>query len=1529
MSYTEPMPGSLKRKRKRRPEGISLSARLQLSETLGGQLAEVSGDLVKGLRLLDDSLSVERPLYLAVKEWTPPNAQSITPSRWTILPCRAAKQELNATHGLIRVPYRSRSVQALVQNLRLNAAPRLRGPAPFVEIRVTDAVPLRLDTIYVAFDSGSLSWTDTAQKKSLGSSVSKKLSARFLSTRAQEHARTNGTTDIAKSHDELRKLVRKSLVMSSIVHAGDTLPINDPKAAASGGPSAVATITACEPVSQGLIAETTRVVIVSADRPSELRARPSLNTLVQTEQASQTLTEVEEDTANEAFYTAAEDGNASSTSETASKKASFDISDTEDDSDGNLSDDPEDMISLTSPALGSQASGMLSSMTAATPKPFGKGTTGIHTPGSVFSSMTAATLRGGQPVRTKVLRTKGLLERIPDELLYPKPLPHEDEEARVYVDTTVLARLGCFSGDWIEITKAGDPALTGIASLGMSAFLSNDENVATETRAVKVFGLPESLSSKSAGKYQIQGRRRSESFSSNLGITVTPSVYLSPILLTNVGNPDFLRLTPMRMAEETIPGRMPGKMPPASLPPAAKEANLLKIQSPVSTDKAIDSSIFSGLVAYFEGKQRLVKTGDLIAIPFDESIGRAVYDGGSVEDGASNDILNYFGSPSASGRIKHSSDFTKVVWFQVGSVSGPNDIDQESPDVWSGLVSMVPSKTKMHQSGTQQRRVPPAMSGVWPYYAGVRSPPSSRDAKDSPLDRQVTMPVSNLQRRLRELVSTATSSRATHLGLPPLAILLHSTQRGIGKSHAAKSVCMDLGIHCFPIDAFDVLTEAAGGGGDNNTVGLFESRAERALQCGIEHTCLLIQHIESLSSDRMYTAIKDKLEDSRVLIATTTDLDKVPENLRGLFTHELEMSAPDEGEREAILQSIMSSISVPISSAVDFAAVAVKTAALVAGDLVDVVDRAIAAQATRLEALATAASGSSPIPVTVRDIQIAGGDAALSLVPADFELAVDEARKNFADSIGAPKIPNVQWSDVGGLANVKEAVIETIQLPLSRPELFAKGLKKRSGILFYGPPGTGKTLLAKAIATEFSLNFFSVKGPELLNMYIGESEANVRRVFQRARDARPCCVFFDELDSVAPKRGNQGDSGGVMDRIVSQLLAELDGMSDGDSEDGGGGAGVFVIGATNRPDLLDQALLRPGRFDKMLYLGISDTHDKQQKILEALTRKFVLHPSLQLSTVADKLPFTYTGADLYALCSDAMLKAVTRSARAVDDRIASINAARSTTDTPKPPITVAQFFDHHATDADLDVLVTEQDFLQANAELVPSVSAEELGHYERVRRDFEGDRTKKDQAQPQNDKQATQPGQALSQEELEAWQAAKIEEMMRSGFSDGSLARNNPKGPNGKGKARLSHMPPGVSNGTPPQNSDDSEARSSSRAGTDTTSAAEESDFVVRTSALNLNGKDETNGSSSGHGGSRRESRFFGKERSKDKEGQSKAKRAMSIFHKGKGRSDSSATGGSAGRSASESQRSETGAGAGAGADGDFGDAARDQGLYD
>jgi len=211
-------------------------------------------------------------------------------------------------------------------------------------------------------------------------------------------------------------------------------------------------------------------------------------------------------------------------------------------------------------------------------------------------------------------------------------------------------------------------------------------------------------------------------------------------------------------------------------------------------------------------------------------------------------------------------------------------------------------------------------------------------------------------------------------------------------------------------------------------------------------------------------------------------------------------------------------------------------------------------------------------------------------------------------------------------------------------------------------------------------------------------------------------VFFDELDSVAPKRGNQGDSGGVMDRIVSQLLAELDGMSGGGSSDDGqsnNAGGVFVIGATNRPDLLDPALLRPGRFDKMLYLGVADSHDSQVTIMEALTRKFTLAREVSLRHVAQRLPFTYTGADLYALCSDAMLKAITRKTKAVDDRVAEISKQKG------EPVSTGWFFDHAATPEDVEVVVNEEDFELAQRELVGSVSAKELEHFERIRKMFE------------------------------------------------------------------------------------------------------------------------------------------------------------------------------------------------------------------
>ncbi|KAJ3053838.1 peroxisomal assembly protein [Rhizoclosmatium hyalinum] len=323
------------------------------------------------------------------------------------------------------------------------------------------------------------------------------------------------------------------------------------------------------------------------------------------------------------------------------------------------------------------------------------------------------------------------------------------------------------------------------------------------------------------------------------------------------------------------------------------------------------------------------------------------------------------------------------------------------------------------------------------------------------------------------------------------------------------------------------------------------------------------------------------------VVATTADAEKLPKEVQGCFDYEIVLPVAPDVLRTKIVADLTNRVA--LSNDIDKKKLSIQTSGLVPADLVSLVARALSITVDGVSGLTKEKDGKTT------EVDIAKSTLVLS--SADFEKALSFTKKTQADTIGAPSIPNVTWDDIGGLSHIRDAINDTIQLPLSRPDLFSSGTKKRSGILLFGPPGTGKTLIAKAVATTFSLNFLSVKGPELLNMYIGESEANVRRIFTQARNAKPCVIFFDELDSVAPKRGDKGDSsGGVMDRIVSQLLAELDNV-------GSTGGDVFVIGATNRPDLLDSALLRPGRFDKMLYLGVSEEKAKQVSVMQALTRK--------------------------------------------------------------------------------------------------------------------------------------------------------------------------------------------------------------------------------------------------------------------------------------------------------------------------------------
>ena len=291
------------------------------------------------------------------------------------------------------------------------------------------------------------------------------------------------------------------------------------------------------------------------------------------------------------------------------------------------------------------------------------------------------------------------------------------------------------------------------------------------------------------------------------------------------------------------------------------------------------------------------------------------------------------------------------------------------------------------------------------------------------------------------------------------------------------------------------------------------------------------------------------------------------------------------------------------------------------------------------------------------------------------------------------KSPNVQWEDIGGLQTAKQEL----------QDLMTSGLRR--GVLLYGPPGTGKTLLAKAIATQASgpetkTQFIGVKGPELLSMYIGESEKNVRSVFERARKAAPCVVFFDEIDSLAPARGRASDSANVMDRVVSSLLTELDNLP----------PDVIVVAATNRPDLLDSSLLRPGRIDRQVYVGIPE--DKAD-IVHALIRQFQIpDPSGSLlEETRHHIPRSMTGSDLAGVFRKAYLNGTKKLA----DKLSRIAAETNATVMQLRERALAGLEESKLSPIDFEVQISAADILEALACTTPSVSEPELRMYEELR----------------------------------------------------------------------------------------------------------------------------------------------------------------------------------------------------------------------
>ena len=254
--------------------------------------------------------------------------------------------------------------------------------------------------------------------------------------------------------------------------------------------------------------------------------------------------------------------------------------------------------------------------------------------------------------------------------------------------------------------------------------------------------------------------------------------------------------------------------------------------------------------------------------------------------------------------------------------------------------------------------------------------------------------------------------------------------------------------------------------------------------------------------------------------------------------------------------------------------------------------------------------------------------ATLEVTGDDFSSALGEVEPSAVREVFI-ETPDVTWEDVGGLDKVKRLLVETVEWPITQGPLFARaGVRPARGIMLYGAPGTGKTLLAKALAHESEVNFISVKGPQLLSMWVGESERGVREVFRKARQVSPCIIFFDEIDAIAPKRG--GGEGAAVERVVSQFLTELDGIEDL--------KGVVVLGATNRLDMLDPALLRPGRFDFQVELPAPDL-PARLTILRVHTRKMPLGPDVDVEALA-VLTEGFVGADIEGLCRRAASLAI-------------------------------------------------------------------------------------------------------------------------------------------------------------------------------------------------------------------------------------------------------------------------------------------------
>ena len=461
----------------------------------------------------------------------------------------------------------------------------------------------------------------------------------------------------------------------------------------------------------------------------------------------------------------------------------------------------------------------------------------------------------------------------------------------------------------------------------------------------------------------------------------------------------------------------------------------------------------------------------------------------------------------------------------------------------------------------------------------------------------------------------------------PKGVLLHGPP-GTGKTLLAKAVANETNANFYSISGPEIMSKFYGES-EERLREVFKEAEENA------PSIIFIDEIDSIAPKReevsgdvekrvvsQLLTLMDGIQSrgKLVVIGATNRPNAIDPALRrpGRFDREIDIGIPDEQGRLDIL--LIHTRGMPLTEDVNLESIAKVTHGFVGADLEALSKEAAMRSLRRI--LPEINLEQPKIPAEILN--------KIKITKQDFDEALRDIQPSALREVLVQR-PNMGWDDIGGLQQVKEELAEAIEWPLKHANLFAEAnVEPPKGILLYGPPGTGKTMIAKAVAATSEANFISIKGPELISKWVGESEKGVREVFRKARQAAPCVIFFDELDAIAPRRGGSEGDSHVTERVISQMLTELDGLEDL--------KGVVVIGATNRPDIIDEALLRPGRFDRILEVPVPDKETRKH-IFQIHTKKKPLESDVNIDKLME-MTEGMTGADIAALVNAAAMTAI-------------------------------------------------------------------------------------------------------------------------------------------------------------------------------------------------------------------------------------------------------------------------------------------------